>query len=136
MRHAIITGGGTGIGAAIARAFSAAGVALTLAGRRSEPITALAAELPDACAVSADVTDPASVHALFVTARQAHGPVDILVNNAGAAAASPFSKVSEGDWRAAMAVNLDAIFYLTQGALDDLKASPAGRVVTVASTGG
>lgn len=134
--HAIITGGGTGIGAAIARALSADGVALTLAGRRAEPIAVLAAELPDACAVSADVTDPASVRALFAAARHAHGPVDILVNNAGAAAASPFNKVSESDWRATMAVNLDALFHLTQAALDDLKASPAGRVVTVVSTAG
>jgi NAD(P)-dependent dehydrogenase (short-subunit alcohol dehydrogenase family) len=134
--HALVTGGGTGIGAAIARALAAEGAAVTLVGRRAGAVEAAAAELPRAAAVAADVTDPAAVDAAFAAARAAFGPVSILVNNAGLAESAPFHRTGFDAWRRAMAVNLDALYHSAQAALPDLKAAPAGRIVTVASTAG
>lgn len=134
-RHALVTGGGSGIGAAIARALAAEGAKLTLVGRRRAPLEAMAAEL-GGVAVPADVTDADAVGHALGAARAAHGPIDILVNNAGAAESAPFAKLSTEAWRRAMAINLDALFLVTQAALPDLLAAEAGRIVTVASTAG
>lgn len=134
--HAVVTGGGSGIGAAIARALAAEGAALTLVGRRREPLNATAATLPGACVAQADVTDRASVDEAFAMARAAHGPIGILVNNAGIAPSAPFAKITAEGWRETMAVNLDALFHCCQAALPDLLAAPSGRIVTVASTAG
>ena len=134
-QHALITGGGTGIGAAIARALAGEGAALTLVGRRRAPLDAVANELGATVAV-ADVTDRAAVDRAFAEARQAHGPVTILIANAGAAEGAPFGRIDADAWRRAMAVNLDAVFHCCQAALPDLKAARAGRIVTVASTAG
>ena len=139
-RHALVTGGGTGIGAAIATALAAECALLTLLGRRASPLEkaaeAIRSSRAQAVAVAADVTNPDQVAAALAQARAAHGPVDILVNNAGAAESAPFAKLTPEQWRRAMAVNLDALFLVTQAALPDLLASEAGRVVTVASTAG
>jgi len=135
-RHALITGGGTGIGAAIARRLSADGAAVTLVGRRPEPLNELAAELPKACAVSGDVTDPEAIAGILETAHAAFGNIDILINNAGAAQSAPFHRVDADAWRGAMAVNLDALFAMTQAVLPDLREAEAGRIVTIASTAG
>ncbi len=134
--HAVITGGGTGIGAAIARALAADGVNLTLIGRREAVLREAAAALPGAHLEVADVTDAASIATAFAGARRVHGPIGILINNAGAAAAAPFVRTSAEHWRAAMAVNLDGAFHCMQAALPDLKAAEAGRIVTIASTAG
>ena len=135
-RHALITGGGTGIGAAIARALGAEGAKLTLVGRRREKLEEVGGEDFDALVAPADVTDPAQVKACFALAREAQGPIDILVNNAGAAESAPFAKVSAEAWRRTMAVNLDALLHCCQAALPDLIAAGAGRIVTIASTAG
>jgi NAD(P)-dependent dehydrogenase (short-subunit alcohol dehydrogenase family) len=153
--HAAVTGGGTGIGAAIARALAAEGARLTLIGRRREKLEEIIQHIRSSRAKSkdtnsdmrrtsdegvscalADVTDRAQVDAAFAEAREAQGPITILVNNAGAAASAPFRKVSAEDWRAAMAVNLDALFHCCQAALSDLTAADTGRIVTIASTAG
>ncbi|MGH6612560.1 SDR family NAD(P)-dependent oxidoreductase [Sphingomonas sp.] len=133
--HAVVTGGGTGIGAAIAQRLAAEGAMLTLIGRRIEPLRAVAAPL-GAMVAPADVTDPDAVAAAFERARAAHGPVAILINNAGAASSAPFARTSLADWRAMIAVNLDSLHICTQAALTDLKAAPMGRIVTIASTAG
>jgi NAD(P)-dependent dehydrogenase (short-subunit alcohol dehydrogenase family) len=134
--HALITGGGTGIGAAIARALAEEGAALTLVGRRRAPLEAVAAELGNAAVAVADVTDRAAVDRAFAEARAAHGPVDILIANAGAAESAPFAKIDAEAWQRAMAVNLDGVFHCCQAALPDLTSAPAGRIVTIASTAG
>lgn len=134
--HAVITGGGTGIGAAIARALAAEGVRLTLIGRRREPLDAMAAALPGTAIAIADVTRRDQVDAAFDAARAAHGPIEILVNNAGAAPSAPFARIDEDAWRQTMSVNLDAVFHCCQAALSDLTAAEAGRIVTIASTAG
>lgn len=135
-RHVLVTGGGTGIGAAIARRLSAAGAKVTLVGRRAEPLVALAAELPGAVAVPGDITDADSIAAILTQARAASGPIDILVNNAGAAESAPFDKINADHWRRMMAVNLDAVFLMTRAVLPDLRVAEAGRIVTIASTAG
>ncbi len=134
--HAIVTGGGSGIGAAIAQALAAEGARLTLVGRRRDALEAAAAAIPGAIAMPADVTDRTSIDAAFAAARAAHGPIGILINNAGIAPSAPFAKVTAEAWRATMATNLDALFHCCQAALADLLAAPAGRIVTVASTAG
>lgn len=135
-RHALVTGGGTGIGAAIARALAAAGARVTLVGRRAEPIEAVAAEITGALAVTADVTDRGSVAAGFERARQVQGPIDILIANAGAAESGRFERLGFDAWRGMMAVNLDALHHCAEAVLADLRASDAGRLVVVASTAG
>ncbi|WP_448502830.1 SDR family NAD(P)-dependent oxidoreductase [Sphingomonas sp.] len=133
--HALVTGGGSGIGAAIARALGREGAALTLVGRRREPLEALAAEIGAAIA-TADIADTDQIATAFAAARAAHGPVTILVNNAGVAPSAPFHRTTADDWRRTMAVNADALFHCCQAALPDLKAAAAGRIVTIASTAG
>ena len=135
-QHAVITGGGTGIGAAIARALAAEGAKLTLIGRRREKLEEVGSEPFDALVSPADVTDRAQVENCFATAREAQGPITILVNNAGAAESARFDKVTEENWRRTMAVNLDALLHCCQAALPDLLAAEAGRIVTIASTAG
>jgi NAD(P)-dependent dehydrogenase (short-subunit alcohol dehydrogenase family) len=134
--HAIVTGGGTGIGAAIARALGAEGAKLTLVGRRRDKLEEVASGGLDALVAPADVTDRAQVERAFALAREGQGPITILVNNAGAAAGMPFAKVTPDFWRDIMAVNLDGMFHCCQAALPDLLAAPAGRIVTIASMAG
>jgi NAD(P)-dependent dehydrogenase (short-subunit alcohol dehydrogenase family) len=134
-RHALVTGGGTGIGAAVAEALAAEGAKLTLVGRRRAPLEEVAGTLGAAVAV-ADVTDRMQVDRAFAAAREANGPVDILVNNAGVAAGVPFAKVTGTLWRQLLAVNLDGMFHCCQAALPDLLAAEAGRIVTIASMAG
>jgi NAD(P)-dependent dehydrogenase (short-subunit alcohol dehydrogenase family) len=127
-RHALVTGGGTGIGAAIAGALEAEGARVSRVGRRPEKL--------GGGGFVADVTDRAQVDAAFAAARAAHGRISILVNNAGAAAGVPFAKVTAAQWRDLLAVNLDGVFHCCQAALTDLLAAEAGRIVTVASMAG
>jgi NAD(P)-dependent dehydrogenase (short-subunit alcohol dehydrogenase family) len=133
--HAVVTGGGTGIGAAIARALAAEGAKLTLVGRRREPLEEVA-DSGSMFVAPADVTDPEQVRGAFARAREAQGPITILINNAGAAAGIPFGKVTRELWRDMLAVNLDGMFHCCQAALEDLLAAEAGRIVTVASMAG
>ncbi len=134
--HAVVTGGGPGIGAAIARALAAEGAKLTLVGRRRDKLEAVAESLGETLIAPADVTDRAAVDACFDVARQTHGPITILVNNAGAVENAPFARVSAESWRAMMAVNLDAVFHCTRAAFGDISAAANGRIVTIASTAG
>ena len=92
-QHALVTGGGTGIGAAIARALGDAGAAVTVAGRRKAPLEAVAASLPKGAAAVADVTREADCAAMVEAARAAHGPLDIVIANAGLAESAPFGKI-------------------------------------------
>lgn len=127
-RHAIVTGGGTGIGAAIAAALETEGATVSRVGRRPEKLG------PNG--IAADVTDRAQVERAFAEARAARGPISILINNAGAAHGVPFAKVSAALWREMLAVNLDGVFHCCQAALEDLLAAEAGRIVTIASMAG
>lgn len=135
-RHALITGGGTGIGAAIARALAGAGAAVTLVGRRREPLEAVAAGLVRAAIAVADVTERLEVDAAMQAAVTAFGPPGILIANAGAAETAAFDAMSAESWRRMQAINLEAVFHCAQAATPHLKASDAGRLIVVASTAG
>jgi NAD(P)-dependent dehydrogenase (short-subunit alcohol dehydrogenase family) len=137
-RHALVTGGGTGIGAAIARSLAEAGAAVSLVGRRPEPLAEVAARLPHAKAITADVTSEAQTQAMVEAARAAHGPIDILVANAGAAESAPVARLELAHWQRMLAVNLTGAFLSAKAALSDLARpeAKASRIVFVASTAG
>ena len=136
-RHALVTGGGRGIGAAISSALVAAGHRVTITGRDAARLASLAETLGENCqALSMDVTDRASVDAALALARQRFGPVEILVNNAGQAASAPFMKTDATVFEGMLAVNLGGVFNCTQSALPDMLAANWGRIVNVASTAG
>jgi 3-hydroxybutyrate dehydrogenase len=135
-RHAVVTGGGRGIGAAIARALAEAGARVTLMGRSEAPLRESAAALPVAQAVRCDVTDEAGVAAAFATATQAFGPAAILVNNAGAAASAPLLRTSLELFRSMLEVNLIGTFLCSRAALPDMLEAGFGRIVNVASVAG
>lgn len=128
-RHAVVTGAGKGIGAAIARRLAGEGARLTLLGRQLEPLQQLANEL-QARALVCDVSDPRAVESAF----QAIDPVQILINNAGQALSSPLERTSDELWAQMLAVNLSGSFYCLRAALPGMKAAGWGRVVNVAST--
>lgn len=135
--HALVTGGGRGIGAAIARRLVQAGCRVTVLGRKRESVEALAVQYPGQMqAVAADVSDPASVQAALAEARAAWGPIGILVNNAGQAESAPFLKTGLDLWQQMLAVNLTGTMLCTQAVLPDMLAAGWGRVVNVASTAG
>jgi NAD(P)-dependent dehydrogenase (short-subunit alcohol dehydrogenase family) len=133
-KHAVVTGGGTGIGAAVAAALTADGARVTVMGRRLAPLEATAVSLPGARGVTCDVTDPASVAAAFERARSELGLIDILINNAGAAETAPFHKMDAAHWRRMMAVNLDGVFNCTRRVYEEMRTQGWGRIVNIAST--
>jgi NAD(P)-dependent dehydrogenase (short-subunit alcohol dehydrogenase family) len=136
-RHAVVTGGGQGIGAAIARLLVARGANVTVLGRKLETLHALAAEQPDRLhAVSADVADAAQLQAAFVSARQRFGPISILINNAGQAGSAPFLKTDAALWNQMLAVNLTGTMLCAQAVVPDMLAAGWGRIVNIASTAG
>jgi NAD(P)-dependent dehydrogenase (short-subunit alcohol dehydrogenase family) len=136
-RHALVTGAGSGIGAAIARALAEQGAKVTLAGRRKDRLEAERAKLQgEHSAVALDVADPASIAAGVKASVAALGPIDILVNNAGHAPSAPFLKTSLDQWNSAIAVDLTGVFLVTQAVLPGMLERKYGRVISVASTAG
>ena len=131
-RHALITGGGTGIGAAAATHLNAAGAKVTVLGRRAEPLERVRG-IVDGTAVQADVTDRAQIERAFAAARAANGPIEMLVVNAGIADSAPFAKTSRESWDRIIATNLTAAFDCARAAIGDLLKSDSGRLVFVAS---
>ncbi len=136
-RHAVVTGGGSGIGAASALALARLGARLSLIGRRPQTLAAEARAIADAtgaktATLSLDVTDAGAVPAAFAGL----GPVDILVNNAGAAESAPFAKTGLDLLERMLAVNLKAAFLCTQAVLPGMLAAKQGRIVNIASTAG
>ena len=135
--HALITGAGQGIGAAIAQTLAASGASLTLLGRRRETLDALASTLHDAVTVvTADVTDAEALALAIAAARAERGAISILVNNAGQAESAPFRRTTAELWERMLAVNLTGTFLCTQQVLPDLLQARAGRIVNIASTAG
>ncbi len=135
-KHALVTGGGTGIGAAIATALAQAGADVTITGRRKGPLNAVAADNPRLHPLVMDVTDETSVRDEVAQAAKARGPIQICVANAGIATAGSFANTSMSDWRAIMATNLDGVFLTIQTALATLPDGMAGRMIGVSSIAG
>ena len=129
----LITGGGRGIGLAIARALNNEGAKLILAGRSREPLARAQAELSGtALAVPADVTKPGDVKRLMGAVQRKVRRLDVLINNAGVFTFKPFAKTTLDDWRKNLETNLTSIFLMTQAALPLLKRSK-GDVVNILS---
>jgi NAD(P)-dependent dehydrogenase (short-subunit alcohol dehydrogenase family) len=133
---ALVTGAGVGIGKAVSLALAHDGWAVALAGRRREPLEAVAAEISGlgarALAVPADVADPASVRALFAQVRETFGRLDFLFNNAGVGAPPlPLEDLSFEQWKTVVDVNLTGVFLCTQEAFKIMKAQDprGGRIV-------
>ncbi|QDZ08273.1 SDR family oxidoreductase [Sphingomonas panacisoli] len=134
MTHALVTGGGSGIGRAIALALAEGGNEVTICGRRQAALDSVAH--PRVHGIVADVTDPASVAMLYDQARAARGAFDIVVANAGAAISATATKVTLDGWNASLAVNLTGAFLSVQPALAAMTKKGDGRIVFIASTAG
>jgi NAD(P)-dependent dehydrogenase (short-subunit alcohol dehydrogenase family) len=141
-RHALVTGAGRGIGAAIAAALAAAGARVSLLGRDMQRLKATAAEISQAhpksaaAAISADVSDSATVKEALKGARARFGPVHLLVNNAGQAESAPFLKTDEALWQRMLAVNLTGTYICCREVLPDMLQGSFGRIINIASTAG
>ncbi|MFS4580419.1 SDR family NAD(P)-dependent oxidoreductase [Phaeobacter sp. C3_T13_0] len=134
-KHVVITGGGSGVGAALARSFAARDARLTLLGRRLAPLEEIAAET-GATALACDVTDADAVQAALEQARAQKGSVAVAIANAGAAPSKPFSRMDLSDFESALSVNLSGVFNLWQASLPDMKTLGWGRMIAIASTAG
>jgi NAD(P)-dependent dehydrogenase (short-subunit alcohol dehydrogenase family) len=134
-RHALITGGGTGIGAAAARMLAGEGAKISLLGRRPEPLEAVAAET-GSTAIPCDLTDRAAMEAAFASAREANGPFDYVILNAGVGDSAPFGRTSRESFDRIIAINLTAVFDGAQIALPDLLDGDGKRLIVVASVAG
>jgi NAD(P)-dependent dehydrogenase (short-subunit alcohol dehydrogenase family) len=139
---AFITGGGRGIGRAIALAFAAEGAWVAVAARTREQVDSVAKEISDrfnveTMAIECNVADRESVGNAFAKVKEKfrRGP-DILVNNAGIAETAPFSKTDEAMWQRHLEVNLTGTFRCTQSALPEMLARGWGRIINVASIAG
>jgi NAD(P)-dependent dehydrogenase (short-subunit alcohol dehydrogenase family) len=140
-KHAVVTGGGKGIGAAVATFLARRGARLTIMGRTLDTLEQHAVALKRDCgaeaqAVQCDVTDDQGVHAAFTHARTAFGPVDVLVNNAGTAEAALFAEISRALWDRMLAVNLTGTFVCTSEVLPAMLQTRSGRIVNIASMAG
>ena len=136
----IVTGAGSGIGAATARRLGAAGARVVLAGRRAEPLAAQAELVAkaggNALCVQADLAAPDSPAAIAAACRDRYGRIDGLVNNAAIARHLPVGQWGVDDFDEHFATNLRAPYFLIQAALPDLIASPVKAVVNVSSSSG
>jgi 3-hydroxybutyrate dehydrogenase len=138
-QHAVVTGGGRGIGAAVAAALAAEGATVSVLGRDAARLAAQVELLGGAAraqGVAVDVTDEASVKSAFAAVRARFGRVDVLVNNAGEAGSAPLAKTDLALWQRMLTVNLTGTFLCTREVLPEMTARRSGRIVNVASTAG
>jgi len=139
-KRAVITGGGRGIGAAIAKVLADAGVGVLVAARSQSEVDAVAKALRAqghrAGAASADVSRPESVAALARAATEVLGEIDILINNAGSSSSAPLKRITLDEWNRLLAVNATSTFLCTQAFLPGMLERKWGRVVNIASVAG
>jgi NAD(P)-dependent dehydrogenase (short-subunit alcohol dehydrogenase family) len=139
---ALITGGGRGIGRAIALAFARHGAHVALAARSEEQVKSVAQEITNAIGTVAaplvcDVSDPKSVERLFIgVSNHLGGPPQILVNNAGVAESATLANTTDELWSKHIAINLSGTFYCTRAAMPAMLASGWGRIINIASVAG
>jgi NAD(P)-dependent dehydrogenase (short-subunit alcohol dehydrogenase family) len=134
LSHALVTGGGTGIGKAIALALADAGLEVTICGRRAPILEAVTH--PRIHPIVADVTDEASIAALYREAEAARGPFDMVVANAGGTTSGPAAKMTTDTWQRTLATNLTGAFLTVRPALSGMIERRQGRIVFIASTAG
>lgn len=132
-QHAVVTGGASGIGAAIAEQFSKAGISVTLMGRDQERLLEVANRL-SASSQQVDISNPDDVRRGFAAAVENNGAVTILVNNAGSAESSAFTKMSDELWGRMLSVNLTGTYLCTKAVIDSMSKTGFGRIINIAST--
>ena len=132
-KHALVTGGGRGIGRAIAAALTQAGAAVTIAGRSEKPLAEVVGKGEAAGYVIADVTDAKAVDSGIRQAVAARGPVDILVANAGTATGAPFIKAKPEQFRDMFEQHVIGMMHPAQAVLGGMVERGFGRIVAVAS---
>lgn len=140
-RHAIVTGGGRGIGAAIAASLAARGASLSLLGRTASTLESTARQLGEEHGVPVgiavvDIADEASLTAGIARCIAERGPVGILVNNAGIAPSAPFLKSDAKLWREVLDVDLMGAVHAARAVLPGMLEAGRGRIVNIASTAG
>jgi len=135
-RHALVTGGGRGIGRAIAAALSAAGATVTVVGRHPGPLSDAVATHHAAGYFVADVTDAGALGEGVAAAAGERGPIAILVANAGGAETAPFSRTDGAMFHRMIDLNLMGVVNAIQAVIADMAARRFGRIVAVASTAG
>ena len=136
-RHALVTGAGRGIGAAIAARLVAEGARVTVLSRTQTEIGAVATRLGNSAqALKADVTDAEEARRAFEQAAASFGPIDILVNNAGQARSGLLHKAPDELWHQMLAVNLTGVYHGIRAALPGMLERDFGRIVNIASTSG
>ena len=139
---ALITGGGRGIGRAVALAFAREGASVAVVARTAGEVERVAAEVRDECGVrtmhsTCDVADPTAVARAVALVSETFGRgCDILVNNAGIAESAPVTRTDDAHWRRHLAINLDGTFYCTRAALPEMVERGWGRIINVASIAG
>lgn len=133
---AVVTGGGSGIGAEIAVVLAASGVDVVVVGRRKNALEAVASRHPGISARKADVTDEASMAGLFSTLAEEGRMPDIVVANAGAAASAPIARTDLALWQEMVNTNLTGTFITFRSALIRMRKDSPGRLIAVASTAG
>jgi NAD(P)-dependent dehydrogenase (short-subunit alcohol dehydrogenase family) len=136
VKHAVVSGGGSGVGAAIAQSLAQAGLNVTILGRREGVLQEVAAGYGNMTFETCDVTDFEAVNDAFKAAREKFGPASIMIANAGAAESVPFSKMSSKEWQQSLDVNLSGVFNCYKASLEDMTASGWGRMIAIASTAG
>lgn len=136
-KTAIVTGGGSGIGKAIAVALAAEGCRVAIAGRTEARLRETAEGIQksggNCLPVTADVTDEEQVAKLFQTVSGEFGRLDLLVNNAGITAGGPIDQIQYETWRRVLSVNLDGVFLCTREAFRIMKAQHGGRIINIGS---
>ena len=134
---AIVTGGGRGIGEAIARMFAREGAAVLIADRDGDSATRVASEIcaagGKAVATTTDISDPKQVDAMAQVVKEKFGPASILINNAGISVFSDPLKLTDADWRKCMSVDLEGVWYCTRAVLPGMLARNGGSIVNIAS---
>jgi NAD(P)-dependent dehydrogenase (short-subunit alcohol dehydrogenase family) len=135
-RHALVTGGGRGIGRAIAASLVQAGATVTIVGRSPASLEEAILQGDAHAAAVADVTDVQAVQRAVLEAVDRHGPVDLMIANAGAAASAPFMRTGPDVFRQMLEVNLLGVTNIAQAVLDSMTERGFGRIVAVASTAG
>ncbi len=136
-RRALVTGGNSGIGEAMARALGLAGARVLLVARRAEQLEAAAKRLHadgiDASFLAADLIEPAALRAIARDAEAQFGDVDILINAAGVNLREPFAQVTPESWQTQIALHLSAPFFLTQALAPGMQQRGWGRIINIAS---
>jgi NAD(P)-dependent dehydrogenase (short-subunit alcohol dehydrogenase family) len=135
-KHALVTGGGSGIGAAIALALAQDGANVTICGRRREDLEFTAERHSNIHPETADVTDGASIGKLYQQAQKARGKFSIVVANAGTAESATAEKISRELWSKILDVDLTGAFFSVQPALAGMREQKWGRIIFIASTAG